>query len=119
MFIQIFLQQEFFLYQRILNLVKDGLLLFVNTDAMIRLKNWLRGTTRLTMMSLASLPTRGSSFMHLKILIVGKINIVGSAGKQTLLRKHFSHLLFLSTSNLFTGCNRFLLLTATGLPFMD
>ena len=48
-----------------------------------------------------------------------KINIDGSAGRLTLLRKRFSPLLLLSTSNLFTGCNRSRLLMVTGLLFMD
>src|SRR6266496_5868471 len=118
MFIQIFLPKESFLYQRILNQVKDGLLLFVSMGVMIPPKNWLKETTQLITMRLLNLQTRDSLFMHPKILTAEKMNTDGSIVRQIPLRKHFSHLLFPNTTNLFNGYDRFLLLMGIELLFM-
>src|SRR6476619_3403252 len=118
MFIQIFLQQESFSYQKILSPVKDVLLLFVSMDVIILRKKWLKETLQVIMISLQDLQPRASSFMRPKILIVGKINTVGSHARRIRSGKHFSHLLFLNMNKLFIGCNRFLLLIVAELLFM-
>src|SRR2546423_14594890 len=118
MFIKISLRKESFLYQRILNPVKDDPLLFVNTAVTIHLNSLLKETPQVIMMSLRDLQIRASLFMHLKTLIGEKINTGGSRERRIPLRKHFSHLLFHNTNKLFTGCNRFLLLTVIELLFM-